>query len=109
MKTKKYATYMILWLMIAQFFDGFLTYLGTSKFGIHYEGNPLIQDLMYDWGIALTLIAVKLFGLCCLGLLYWYNKRSGKKNQTFYLILLSILSILYVYVVTGWTLILFVL
>jgi len=50
-------------LCVCQILDGVLTYWGMCKFGINAEGNFLIHFLMNIMGVALALIAVKLFSI----------------------------------------------
>jgi uncharacterized membrane protein len=46
--------------LLAQVFDGALTYVGVSTYGIHMEGNPLIGWLMASIGQGPALATAKL-------------------------------------------------
>lgn len=46
-----------------QIFDGFLTWLGISRYGIGFEGNPFLHNLMLNFGAVPTLIGTKLFAI----------------------------------------------
>ena len=46
--------------LLAQAFDGVLTYVGVRTFGLHAEGNPLIAWLMTVLGHGPGLAAAKL-------------------------------------------------
>lgn len=55
------AGYIFGWLLIcAQVLDGVLTYLGTSRFGLEAEGNPLLRFLMETFGSASALVMTKI-------------------------------------------------
>jgi uncharacterized membrane protein len=45
--------------LLAQAFDGALTYVGVSTYGIRMEGNPLLGWLMGVLGQGIALAAVK--------------------------------------------------
>jgi uncharacterized membrane protein len=45
--------------LLAQAFDGVLTYVGVSTYGVRIEGNPLLGWLMSSVGQGLALTAVK--------------------------------------------------
>jgi uncharacterized membrane protein len=46
--------------LLAQAFDGVLTYIGVSTYGLRVEGNPLIGWLMAAMGQGPALAAAKL-------------------------------------------------
>jgi uncharacterized membrane protein len=46
--------------LLAQAFDGVLTYVGVSTYGLHIEGNPFIGWLMSAMGQAAGLATAKL-------------------------------------------------
>jgi uncharacterized membrane protein len=46
--------------LLAQAFDGVLTYIGVSTFGARMEGNPFVGWLMSSMGDAAGLAAAKL-------------------------------------------------
>jgi uncharacterized membrane protein len=45
--------------LLAQAFDGVLTYVGVRTYGIHMEGNPLLVWLMASMGQGLALATAK--------------------------------------------------
>ncbi|HEX5474871.1 MAG TPA: DUF5658 family protein [Vicinamibacterales bacterium] len=45
--------------LVAQVFDGVLTYVGVRTYGIHMEGNPLLGWMMQVFGEAAALAAAK--------------------------------------------------
>lgn len=46
-----------------QIFDGFLTWIGITRYGIGFEGNPFLQSLMFNFGAEPTLVGTKLFAI----------------------------------------------
>ncbi len=46
-----------------QIFDGFLTWIGISRYGIGFEGNPFLQSLMLSFGAESALVGTKLFAI----------------------------------------------
>lgn len=46
--------------LLAQCFDGVLTYVGVTTFGIEIEGNPLVSGLMVRFGDAAGLLFAKI-------------------------------------------------
>jgi uncharacterized membrane protein len=46
--------------LLAQVFDGVLTYVGVSTYGLRMEGNPFVGWLMSSMGEAAGLAAAKL-------------------------------------------------
>lgn len=54
--------------LLAQCFDGVLTYVGVTAFGIGIEGNPLIAALMTEFGSGPALMGAKgvatILGIC---------------------------------------------
>lgn len=50
-------------LVLAQVLDGVLTYIGLSIYGKHMEGNPILRQLIFEWGKAPALTAAKLFAI----------------------------------------------
>lgn len=51
-------------LIIAQFLDGLLTYIGLSIFGVRMEGNNFLKFLMKTYGSFPALFATKAISLC---------------------------------------------
>ena len=49
----------VLVFLVAQVFDGALTYVGVQTFGIGSEGNPILVALMEAFGHGPALIAAK--------------------------------------------------
>ena len=45
--------------MLAQAFDGVLTYIGVSTYGLEMEGNPIVAWLMATFGCEAGLAAAK--------------------------------------------------
>jgi hypothetical protein len=45
--------------LLAQAFDGVLTYVGVSTYGVRMEGNPLLGWLMATFGQGVALTAAK--------------------------------------------------
>ncbi len=46
-------------LIVCQFLDGLLTYMGLSLLGVSMEGNAFLRELMHAYGMELTLFMVK--------------------------------------------------
>jgi hypothetical protein len=46
--------------LLTQFFDGVLTYVGVTTFGIGMEANPLLSGLMVRFGEGTALLGAKL-------------------------------------------------
>jgi hypothetical protein len=51
--------------VVVQIADGFLTYRGITIFGVGIEANPLVAWCVSTFGVALSLIAIKLFAVTC--------------------------------------------
>jgi hypothetical protein len=49
-----------------QIFDGFLTWLGVSRFGINFEGNPLLRNMMISIGTEQALVITKITAICAI-------------------------------------------
>lgn len=49
-----------------QIFDGFLTWIGITRYGIGFEGNPFLQRLMLNFGAEPTLVGTKLFAIAAI-------------------------------------------
>lgn len=45
--------------LLAQAFDGVLTYVGVTTYGLHMEGNPLLAWLMIAMGRGLAVTTAK--------------------------------------------------
>jgi uncharacterized membrane protein len=54
----------LLLFLLAQLFDGVLTYIGVNTFGLHAEGNPVIAWLMGSLGNGPGLATAKLAAVC---------------------------------------------
>jgi hypothetical protein len=54
----------------AQVLDGVLTYLGTQRFGLGMEGNPLLHWLMLSLGEGVALAMAKSTAIACGALLH---------------------------------------
>ena len=51
--------------VVVQIADGLLTYRGIAAFGIGIEANPLVAWCVGTFGVALSLIVIKLFAVTC--------------------------------------------
>jgi len=51
--------------VLVQIADGVLTYQGIALFGVGIEANPLIAWAAKMFGVALSLIVIKLFAVTC--------------------------------------------
>lgn len=47
-------------LIVLQVLDGLLTGIGVGRMGLHAEGNPLIRELMMQFGAAPVLLIIKM-------------------------------------------------
>ena len=47
-------------LIFLQVMDGLLTCIGMSRYGLEMEGNPIVRDIMAEFGFAPTLALLKL-------------------------------------------------
>jgi hypothetical protein len=73
--------------LLAQVFDGILTYVGVKTFGLHAEGNPIVAWLMtvlgHGPGLATAKLAAGSFGVA----LYASNvHKSVAALAVFYLV-----------------------
>ena len=50
---------MLVLFLLAQCFDGVLTYVGVKTFGVGVEANPLIAALMLEFGAGAALVGAK--------------------------------------------------
>lgn len=59
---------MVVAFLLAQCFDGVLTYVGVATFGIAAEANPIVSGMMTHLGHGLGLVGAKavaaLLGIC---------------------------------------------
>ncbi len=60
-------------LILCQFFDGFLTYLGLQMLGVHMEGNTFLQELMHAYGTAPVLVVAKFLAVAFVVILTFYS------------------------------------
>ena len=50
---------MVIAFLLAQAFDGVLTYIGVRQYGLGIEGNPLLGWMMASFGSGIALAAAK--------------------------------------------------
>jgi hypothetical protein len=73
----KQAVMLGLLLSTLQICDALLTYIGLRLHGIHLEGNGLLAELMYAYGLFPALLITKLAALCLIvALTIVSNKRK---------------------------------
>jgi len=54
-----FGNFVVVAFLLAQAFDGVLTYVGVRQYGLAIEGNPLLGWLMASLGSGLALMAAK--------------------------------------------------
>jgi hypothetical protein len=59
-----------------QIFDGFLTWIGITRYGIGFEGNPFLQNLMLNFGPESALIGTKLFAIAAILFVCIFSKNA---------------------------------
>ena len=93
-----------IFLALLQVMDGFFTCMGMDRFGIGMEGNPLIRDLMLEFGYVPTLATVKLACVLVVLTMTVYSKQiPWIKNA------MGAVSCVYLFVaILPWTYILFI-
>jgi hypothetical protein len=79
--------------ILLQILDGLLTYFGMLRFGVEYEGNPLINFTMETIGVAPALILYKGIGVCMMLYLLYYEEFFNCKQMN---IMLAFLNFLYI-------------
>ena len=60
-----------------QIFDGFLTWIGVSRFGVGFEGNPFLQHMMENFGAEPTLIGTKIFAISAILFICLCSRNAG--------------------------------
>ncbi len=99
----KFSDVAIFFLIIAQFLDGVLTYLGVTYFNTtEAEGNPLIKYLMNTIGIENSLILTK--AITIFALIYLFKKIKYRDFITNFCLTCCLL--VYSYAVFGWVFVL---
>ncbi len=87
-----------------QVFDGVLTSMGMTRFGVSAEGNPLMRSLMEQVGPHQALVVVKLFAVMLVILLTVLAKRARWVKD-----LIGFLSCIYLFMaIIPWVYLLFV-
>jgi hypothetical protein len=61
---------MLLAFLVAQVFDGFLTYLGVMLYGVQIEGNPIVAWYITKMGAGLGMSVAKGFATVCAATLH---------------------------------------
>lgn len=76
--------YLFSFLILLQFLDALLTYLGVSRFGPDVEFNPLIRTQIENFGSFVGIFTTKLFAILVIGMLWqmkdkvsWIRFASG--------------------------------
>ena len=54
-----FGNFVVVLFLLAQAFDGVLTYVGVRQYGLRIEGNPLLGWLMASLGSGIALAAAK--------------------------------------------------
>jgi len=80
-------------LIVFQTLDGFFTYHGVSRFGPDAEANPLIKNLIINYGIFHGITSAKLFTIFTI--LFLWNLRNKVKWVVKSLNFLSIYYLLF--------------
>ena len=65
---------MLLFFLIAQAFDGGLTYLGIMRYGVQIEGNPIVAWYVSELGVGVAIAAAKGFATVCAATLHLYSR-----------------------------------
>ena len=105
---KHLLVFIIVQLILLQFADGYLTYLGVSQHGPDIEGNPIIKFMIIHMGTIPALVTAK--GLCIL-LCLWFLKGStldslDKAQSKFLIGVLGFVYLFYLIVIVAWLIIL---
>ncbi len=58
-QTNVFGNVVVIAFLLAQAFDGVLTYIGVRQYGLGIEGNPLLGWLMASFGSGIALAAAK--------------------------------------------------
>jgi uncharacterized membrane protein len=64
---------LLCWLQV---FDGLLTAIGMAKYGIEFEGNPLLRYLMYNYGYVNALFFTKLTSIIIIMFICMFASKS---------------------------------
>jgi len=59
-----------------QIFDGFLTWIGVTRYGIGFEGNPFLHNLMLSFGPESALVGTKLFAITAILFVCIFSKNA---------------------------------
>jgi len=60
--------------LVAQFFDGALTYFGVHYYGLGIEANPIVGWYIAVLGIGYALFATKALAVACAALLHLFSR-----------------------------------
>jgi uncharacterized membrane protein len=59
-----------------QIFDGFLTWIGITRYGIGFEGNPILQRLMLHFGAESALVGTKLLAITAILFICLFSRNT---------------------------------
>ena len=91
-------------LIILQALDGVLTSLGVSRYGIAAEGNPILRELMREFGHVHVLSIVKVTAIFFVLALSYYAQRLAWVQRA-----MGAISCIYLFTaILPWTYILFI-
>ncbi len=91
-------------LIVLQALDGVLTSLGVSRFGIAAEGNPILRELMREFGHIQILGIVKFTAILFVIALAYYAQRLAWVQRA-----MGAISCIYLFTaILPWTYILFI-
>ena len=91
-------------LIVLQALDGILTSVGVSRFGIAAEGNPLLRNLMEEFGHVAILSVVKFLAILFVIAHSYYAQRQAWVHRA-----MGAISCIYIFTaILPWTYILFI-
>ena len=100
--TSRTLPYIVAALILFQILDGFLTALGVSHLGLHWEGNPFLRSLMLEFGYLPTLIVTKSLCITIVLLLGYFAHRVNWLERA-----MQVVACLYLFAaIIPWTFIL---
>jgi hypothetical protein len=65
---------MLVVFLLAQTFDGALTYLGIMTYGVQVEGNPILAWYVAQLGAGVAIGGAKAFATVCAAILHFHSR-----------------------------------
>lgn len=88
--------------IVMQICDAVFTYWGTSNFGAEVEGNPLIRNLIEDYGVNIIFMIKTIIILLIFLMIHMVKRSPEVFEKSSFNILLPITNIIYTIVVVDW-------